>query len=78
VRVIETSLKVLGEEHPDTLNSMNNLALTWKGQNRNEEAVILMSECVRIRTHMLGNNHPFTLSSIGTLNSWKLEYLDIS
>jgi hypothetical protein len=26
VQVMETSLRVLGQEHPDTLTSMNNLA----------------------------------------------------
>jgi tetratricopeptide (TPR) repeat protein len=77
-RVMETSLRVLGEEHPDTLTCMNNLAFTLKEEGRDEEAIKLMSECVRLRTRILGANHPFTLSSIGVLNSWKLENLDTS
>jgi hypothetical protein len=31
VRVMETSLRVLGEEYPDTLTSMASLASIWKG-----------------------------------------------
>ncbi len=34
VQVMETSRRVLGAEHPDTLTSMNNLAWTWKSQGR--------------------------------------------
>jgi hypothetical protein len=48
-KVMEISLRVLGEEHPDTLTSMNNLAHTWKGQDRDEEAIALMGECVRLQ-----------------------------
>jgi hypothetical protein len=35
---METSSRVLGEEHPDTLTSMANLASTIKDQGRNVEA----------------------------------------
>jgi len=69
---------VLGEEHPDTLTSMNNLAYTWKGQGRDEEAIKLMSECVQLRTQILGAGHPFTLSSLAALDGWKLGKLDIN
>ena len=35
VQVMETTKRVLGERHPDTLTSMNNIAFTWKKQGRN-------------------------------------------
>jgi hypothetical protein len=57
---------------------MANLAITWKGQGRNEEAVKLMSECVQLRTQILGANHPFTLSSIKALSGWEFENLDMN
>jgi hypothetical protein len=71
MRVLEARKRVLGEEHPHTLTSMNNLAFTWRGQGHKEQAINLMSECVRLRTQVLGADHSFTLSSIGALNSWK-------
>jgi hypothetical protein len=37
---METSKRVLGEEHPDTLTSMSNLAFTLKSQNRDEGHLI--------------------------------------
>jgi hypothetical protein len=68
---------VLGEEHPDTLASINNLAFTLKEQGRDEEAIQLMDECVRLRTHALGSHHPHTISSSEALDGWRLENLKI-
>ena len=76
--MIETSVKVLGEEHPDTLTSMHNLAFTWEGQGRDEEAIKLMDKCVRLRTNVLGTNHYLTLSSIVALNGWEAERLKMN
>ncbi|KAI0615824.1 TPR-12 multi-domain protein, partial [Pyrenophora tritici-repentis] len=38
VQVLQTSKRVLTDEHPDTLSSMNNLALTYWNQGRWKEA----------------------------------------
>ncbi|KAL8849830.1 MAG: hypothetical protein Q9198_011124, partial [Flavoplaca austrocitrina] len=42
VQVMETAKRVLGEEHPDTLTSMANLAYALASQSRNEEAIPMM------------------------------------
>jgi hypothetical protein len=68
---------VLGEEHLDTLTSMNSLALTFKAQDRNEEAISLMGNCFQLRKQILGHEHPYTTSSLATLNKWQLEDIDI-
>jgi hypothetical protein len=39
VQVIETRKRVLGEEHPSTLNAISNLAFTLNSQNRNKDAI---------------------------------------
>ena len=44
VQVMETSSRVLGPEHPDTLTSMNNLAFTWEGQGHLRDALELMRD----------------------------------
>jgi hypothetical protein len=54
--------RVFGAEHPDTLRSMGNLAFTWKGRGRDTEALGLLKECVQLRTRVLGDNHPDTIS----------------
>lgn len=58
VQVMEASSRVLGEEHPDTLTSMDNLAFTMKVQGRHLEAIKLMAECVRLQIRVLGAEHP--------------------
>ena len=55
---METFQRVLGVEHPDTLTSMNNLAFTWKGRDRDKEAITLMKECVQLKERVLGPDHP--------------------
>lgn len=64
---------MLGAEHPDTLDSMNNLAFIWKGQGRDTEALKLIQECVQLRTRVFGNNHPDTNSSLDALSRWQAE-----
>jgi len=49
VQVMETMKRVLGEEHPNTLTSINNLAFTQKSLRRDIEALQLMERCVEPR-----------------------------
>lgn len=53
VGLMERRKRLLGEEYPDTLTSMNNLAITLKSQSRNEEAISLMRRCFRIQNMSL-------------------------
>jgi tetratricopeptide repeat protein len=68
---LEIRQRVLGEEHPNTLISMNNLAHIFKKQGRAEEAVALMENCIRMKTRVLGPDHHSTTGSQGTLNEWR-------
>jgi hypothetical protein len=58
--VVETRTRVLGEEHPDTLTSMANLALTYRSQGRWKDAISLMEACFQLRKRILGGYHPET------------------
>jgi Tetratricopeptide repeat len=58
VQVMETRKRVLGQEHPDTLISMNNLPWTLKCQICTGEALPLMTECIQLSMERLGENHP--------------------
>ncbi len=66
---------MLGEKHPDTLISMNNLAFTWEAQGRNAEAINLMEQCVHLRGQILGVDHPSTVASSAALTEWQGENL---
>lgn len=46
VSVIETSKRVLGAEHPDTLTSTANLASTYKEQGRLVTATIILRKTI--------------------------------
>ena len=68
---METSKRVLGEEHPETLTCMSNLAHTWKFLGRVTEASQLMEKCFELQIQKLGANHPYTINSRETLLQWK-------
>ena len=42
--------RVLGQEHPGTLNSVSNLAFIWNSQAHNNEAIELMKECSQLKS----------------------------
>ena len=62
MQVMEISKRVLGEEHPDTLTSMANLASTYQNQGRWKEAEELEVQVMKTSKRVLGEEHPFTLT----------------
>ncbi|KAI0398797.1 P-loop containing nucleoside triphosphate hydrolase protein [Xylaria palmicola] len=81
----DTRKRVLGPEHPDTLNSMSNLASTYWNQGRWKEAETLEVQVVETQKMVLGPEHPNTLNSMANLaltysnqGRWKeAEMLDV-
>ena len=73
MQVIKTRKSKLGEDHPDTLNSMANLAFTWKSSAHNDETISLLRECLTKQKQTLGLSHPTTLSNSETLLEWEIE-----
>jgi len=67
--VSQTRQRVLGEEHPDTLTSMANLASTFWNQGRWKEAEELEVRVMETRKRVLGEGHPSTLTSMANLAS---------
>ena len=61
---------MLKEEHPDTLTSMANLAVTYRSQGRWDEAIELIQVVVNLRTKIIGVNHPDTLDAVDLLDEW--------
>lgn len=53
--------RVLGPEHPRTLNSMGQVADLCSAQNKYPQAEALLSQAVEIRSRTLGAEHPDTL-----------------
>jgi len=64
----------LGEDHPETLESKNDLAVLYKEQGDYAKAEPLLLEALEGRRLKLGDTHPHTLESwnnlIGLYESW--------
>jgi DNA transposition AAA+ family ATPase len=67
VQVMEILKKKLGADHPDTLTSMANLAVTYSEQGREDEAEKLQIDVLELRKKKLGADHPSTLTSMANL-----------
>ncbi len=64
---MEKKRRVLGEEHPDTLLSINNVALPLVSQGKLAEAEGYYRETLEKRRRVLGEEHPNTLDSISDM-----------
>ncbi|KAJ7496428.1 hypothetical protein FB451DRAFT_1549581 [Mycena latifolia] len=61
--------KVLGEDHPDTLLTMENLAYTYFKLGQHKEAEELRVTLIKKQKQVLGEDHPDTLLTMGNLAS---------
>jgi tetratricopeptide (TPR) repeat protein len=59
--------EVLGNDHPDTLQSLNNLALTRRSVGDLQGALQIHEQALAGRRRVLGDDHPDTLGSMNDL-----------
>jgi tetratricopeptide (TPR) repeat protein len=59
--------KVLGSEHPDTVQSLNNLAALYREMGEYAKAEPLHQEALRIPQKVLGSENPYTVRSLNNL-----------
>src|SRR5579859_2232845 len=64
LKAVEINTDVQGEDHPDTLTTINNLAETYWALGRTEEAARLQEQVLEKRRQILGEDHPYTLNSM--------------
>ena len=60
-------IKILGGDHPDTLQSRNNLAAAYWAAGRNSEAITVLEANLTDRERLLGGDHRDTLNSRNNL-----------
>lgn len=70
-KVFQQLCKVSDPEHPQTLGAMCYLSVTWKGQNRDDEAFALIAECAQLSKKSLGRSHGQTKVANYHLDSWR-------
>jgi CHAT domain-containing protein/Tfp pilus assembly protein PilF len=59
--------KILGDNHPNTATSLNNLAGLYESQGKYSEAETLYQQALAIIKAQLGDNHPVTAKSLNNL-----------
>ncbi len=60
-RAVELRRRELGEEHPDTLNSQNNLAASYCSDGKCEQAISLFESTLKLQKVRPGENAPESL-----------------
>ena len=68
-RAVETRDRLLGEENPETLESLVSLAALFQRQGRYEEAERLARQVLETRRRVLGDRHSDTMAVAGVLAS---------
>jgi tetratricopeptide (TPR) repeat protein len=66
-RMVDDSLRLLGEEHPSTLTARANLAASYRQAGRTGEAITIEEKVVDDRVRLLGEEHPSTLTARANL-----------
>ncbi len=72
-KVLEIRRRELGEDHPETLESMNNLALACSDAGHPDRAIPLYEQTLAARRAKLGADH---LDTLTTLNDLAVAYHD--
>jgi len=67
--IFQTYSRVHGDEHPDTIDTMNNLASALENQGKLEEAAQMKEEVLSKIQRILGEAHPYTISGMSNLGS---------
>ncbi|MFJ4242402.1 tetratricopeptide repeat protein, partial [Streptomyces iakyrus] len=67
------SLRVLGDDHPNTLNSRNNLAYAYRSAGNLQRAIPLYEQNLTDSLRVLGDDHPNTLTFSNNLASARQE-----
>jgi hypothetical protein len=55
--------RVLGESHPDTLTTRNNLALAYRDAGRMGDVTLLLEQVAAALERVLGAEHPHTITA---------------
>ena len=65
--LVTDCVRILGEDHPDTLTARNDLALAYRAAGRVSEAVPLLERTLADRVRVLGEDHPEVMAARNNL-----------
>jgi thioredoxin-like negative regulator of GroEL len=67
--VLDVVTRVLGAEHPSTLQKANNLAVMLYCQGKHAEAAAMLREVLNVERRVLGPEHPKTMATAANLDN---------
>lgn len=77
-QALEEKTQVFGEDRPDTLTSMINLAFTLKSKGFAEKAICLMADCCNVELVVFGPRHPGIVPIREALAMWLVEAVQVN
>jgi len=73
-RVLDLRHRVLGDQHPDTLRAINDLANLYQGQGKYAQAEPLHMQAIELLERVRGPEHPETLAAMhGLAHVYRIE-----
>ena len=66
---LEIRRATLGDDHPDTLASIDQMGVLLQDQGKATEAEVLNREAFESRQRVLGDDHPDTISALGNMGT---------
>jgi non-specific serine/threonine protein kinase/serine/threonine-protein kinase len=63
----DINIRVLGDDHPDTLASLNNLAVLYEAEGNYDKAEPIFARVLDIKSRILGEENPETLTAMNNL-----------
>jgi tetratricopeptide (TPR) repeat protein len=69
VKVLDARQRILGDEHPDTLSAMSNLAWIYHSLGQMKDAEALRKKVLDAHQRILGDEHPDTRMAMDNLAS---------
>jgi eukaryotic-like serine/threonine-protein kinase len=68
-RALAIRRRVLGEDHPDTMSSINDIGYLLQAQGKLAESEVYRKEGLEKRLRVLGREHPHTLQSMSNMGT---------
>ncbi|MEE1735115.1 tetratricopeptide repeat protein, partial [Streptomyces sp. BE147] len=66
-RTLSDTVRVMGEDHPDTLTARNNLACAYESAGDLDRAIPLFEQTLSDTVRVMGEDHPDTLTARNNL-----------
>ncbi len=68
-RALSIRKELLGDDHPETASTYNNMASVYEKQGKYENALEYYSKARAVRENALGSDHPDTASTYNNMGS---------